>query len=294
MKRLICDTNVFYNLGLGHLKVTDIVTAPDEEIWYSPVTPLELAGKWSTRTFPERKGAAAAIVSAGAKELLDPETFLTREIFGYTPAEAPFSFSDGVKAMAESTTMKELVSGVKDVPAGLVRKVSVPKAHNWRRVTESKWVKDLIAVQEQKIPGFAKWYAANPKTRKQQVPHLSGAAKTAFLAEMTSHEWASTILLACQDRALLGAKRNKSLLPSRATVTKLSSAIDAVACYCSVYTQYLVRLIVDGALPKENDSGDLELFVYTVSDDDIVVTSEKLWKRLADAAGYGNRVRFLP
>ena len=42
-----------------------------------------------------------------------------------------------------------------------------------------------------------------------------------------------------------------------------------------------------------NDSSDIELFIYAIDDDHVVVTSEKKWKQLADAAGFGNRVRLI-
>jgi hypothetical protein len=136
--KLILDTNVFYNLGDGSLSLQKISSQPGEELWYSPLTVLELAGKWSSRTFNARKKAAEAILTSHARELPDPEMFLTRDIFGYTPVEAPFSFEQGVKAMAGSTTMKALVAGVEDLGARVIRRVSVPKAHTWRMVTEGK------------------------------------------------------------------------------------------------------------------------------------------------------------
>ncbi len=68
----------------------------------------------------------------------------------------------------------------------------------------------------------------------------------------------------------------------------------SLECYCGIYTRYLIRLLVDGALPQENDSGDLEFFPYTVDDDHVVVTSEKKWKRMAHQAGFGQRVKMLP
>lgn len=50
-KQLILDTNIFYDLGAGSLTPSD-VGAADETLWYSPLSVLELAGKWSSRTFP--------------------------------------------------------------------------------------------------------------------------------------------------------------------------------------------------------------------------------------------------
>ena len=85
MTELICDTNVFYNLGAKTLTKAQLAPA-NETICYSPITSLELAGKWSNRTHPERRAAAEAILMSGAKELPDPETHLVA-LFGYTAAD---------------------------------------------------------------------------------------------------------------------------------------------------------------------------------------------------------------
>lgn len=95
------------------------------------------------------------------------------------------------------------------------------------------------------------------------------------------------------ERALLGARRDQNPLPSAELAAAIQKAIAALSCYCAVYTQYLIRLLTAGALPEENDSGDVELFLYSGDDDHVVVTSEKKWKRMADAAGFGNRVRLV-
>ena len=289
---LICDTNVFYNLGATKLTVAQLAPA-GEVICYSPITPLELAGKWSNRTHPERRAAANAIVTSGAIELPDPETFLTTT-FGYVPAGPPFSFAEGVRAMAQTTSLEELMAGVEDVPAAVVRRVTVTAVNQWRNSTEGKWVQDMLAIQANEIPGFAAWYDPDPTKRGiGRVPRLAGQNKANFLAQTTSQQWAMQVVTGCQDRALLGAKIGTVGQPTKASVVKLSAAIQAVSCYCALYTQYLIRLLTESALPDENDSGDLELLLYSSDDDHIIVTYEKKWKTMAENAGFGARVRLL-
>lgn len=288
MKKLICDTNVFYNLGSGALNTASFVQ-PGDQIYYSPVTVLELAGKWSPANHATRKAAAQAIINSGAKELPDPEAFLT-ERFGYPPAEAIASYHQGVVAMANSQSMAQLTAGVRDYAARVSRRVSVTTANSWRVSVENKWVNDMLALQKQQIPKFAKWYDPDPTKRKGSVPKLSGANKTAFLDDTKSAEWLQALLVACQDRALMGAKRGPHLAPTAGTVTRLSQAIEDVAAYCAVCTQYLIRLMTEGALPEHNDSGDLELMLYAVDDDHVVVTSEKKWKTLATRANCPQRI----
>lgn len=289
---LICDTNVFYNLGAAKLTTAQLAHA-GEVVCYSPITPLELAGKWSNRTHAERRAAASAILTSGAKELPDPETFLTT-VFGYVPAGAPFSFAQGVAAMSQTTSLEELMAGVEDIPAGVVRRVTVPAVNQWRNSTEGKWVQDMLAIQAQEIPGFAAWYDPDPTKRGVgRVPRLTGQNKANFLSKTTSQQWAMQVIVGCQDRALLGAKTGSVGQPTKASVAKFSAAIQAVSCYCALYTQYLIRLLTEGALPDENDSGDLELFLYSTDDDHIIVTYERKWKTMADNAGFGGRVRLL-
>ncbi|HKO51982.1 MAG TPA: hypothetical protein VJV79_29940 [Polyangiaceae bacterium] len=248
---------------------------------------FEIAGKLTSRTFAERKAAAQAILSHACLELPDPDTHLARDIFGYTLDYIPMTFGEGTKAMAQSPNVRALVAGIADLTDGMLRRVSVPKAHGWRLTTEGKWVKDLTKIQRDTIPKFAKWEKGD---RKKPVPRLKGQARDDFLASTTSIEWASALVMGCQERALLCAKKDKSLMPTKASAALLSQAIDKVACYCAVYTRYLIKLLTDGALPKPNDSGDIELFLYATDDTKVVVTSEKKWVSFATDAGFGNRV----
>lgn len=287
-RSLILDTNVFYNLGSGALHTASFMQ-PGDTLYFSPVTVLELAGKWSSATHAARKAAAQAILNSGAIELPDPEAHLTAR-FGYPLAQPGFKFHDGVVAMAGSTSLANLVAGVQDLTAWVTRRVSVSTANKWRGTVEGKWVTDMLTLQKQHIPKFTKWYSPDPTKRKGAVPKMKGADKKSFLASTQSNEWFTALLIACQDRALLGAKRGLHLTPTAATVATLSRAIEDVAAYCAIYTQYLIRLMTEGALPEANDSGDLELLLYSVDDDHVVVTSEKKWKTLATKAQCPQRI----
>jgi hypothetical protein len=291
---LILDTNVFYDLGDGRLSLGQVRADPAERICYSPITPLEIAGKWSSRSFAARRGAAAAILSSGAVELPDTDTLLIRDIFGYTPDFQRFSFVEGVKAMARSATMSELTTGVPDYTGGVVRSVSVAAIGRWRQQVEGDWVKNHIALQSATIPGFAEWYDPDPAQRSGEVPKLKGKGKAEFLGQVRSPEFSAALIGDLQKRALLSVLRDESLSASEAKVEKYLEAITALACFCGVYREYFARLMTGGLLPRENDSGDIELFLYSTDDDRVVVTSERKWKSLAEAAGFARRVRTVP
>lgn len=291
-KHLILDTNVFYDLGAGTLALTALQTA-GESLHYSPLTVFELAGKWSSRTFQERRAAADAILRSGANELPDQDTYLTRDIFRYVLSRPPISLADAVKAMASSQDVRSLELGVEDFKERVVRKVNVGTVANWRAVVEGKWVDDMTQIQEREIPGFEIWRRSDPSTRKQQVPRLRGAAKHAFLQKTTDPNWEITLLITCHAWALLGAETTQPAVSTSEANATVLAARTALSCYCALYTRYLVRLLVNGALPDANDSGDLELFPYAIDDDHVVVTSEKKWKRMAQEAGFGERVRLV-
>lgn len=287
-RSLILDTNVFYNLGAGRLKKETFQCAGDT-LCFSPISVVELAGKWSDKTHSARKSAAQAILDSGAVELPDPEAHLTLS-FGYPLAQVRTPMLHAVLGMAASSNLAELQSGVRDYKERVSRRVSVTAARGWRSSTEGKWVADMVSVMRAEIPKFAAWYSTAPSQRRGPVPKLRGAAKAAFLAATTSSEWFTALTVGCQSRALLGTHRGPHLIPNAAQVPALLKGIHGVAAYCAIYTQYLCRLLADGALPEPNDSGDLELFLYAIDDDHVVVTSERKWVVLAARAGYPQRV----
>jgi hypothetical protein len=289
---LILDSNVFYNLGAGTLTLSAF-RAAGEILYYSPLTVFELAGKWSSRTFEDRRAAANAILMSGAQELPDQDTYFTRDIFRYVLSHQPVSLADAVKAMAASVNIESLERGVADFKERVIRKVDVTTIAGFRAAVEGQWVNDMTHIQEREIPGFEAWYRSDPSNRKQQVPRLTGAAKRKFLEMTTNPNWEITLLINCHERALLGASTTQPTVSNSKANATISAARKALSCYCALYTRYLVRLLVNGALPEANDSGDIELFPYAIDDQHIVVTSEKKWKRMAEEAGFGQRVRLV-
>ncbi len=288
--QLICDTNVFYNLGSGRLKSKDVAAA-GEAICFSPVSVLELASKLSDATHASRRQAAQAILDTGATQLPDPESFLT-SLWGLVLKEPSPDWSHAVKAIAASKDMAELRRGVADYRDGVWRTLRPTVAGSWRTTVEDKWVRDMLSIQAKEIPGFEKWYDPDPKKRRgARVPRLKKKAKDAFLNRTTSMDWMTSCFVAMQCRAFLKADRSIPFAPSPQHVKTLLAAMDAVSCFCAVYTHYVVHLLTDGALPRMNDSGDIELYCYSTDDSHVVVTADDKWKRLADRAGYGERVR---
>ena len=287
---VIGDSNLYYDLADKRITVGDIVHA-GEQLHYSPVTVIEITSKLSEKTFKRRKAAAQAILDSGAIELPDPQSFLTTT-FGYELVAPPFDWSQALIALSQSPDLAALEKGVDDHAARVRRRVVVSEALHWRETTYELWQEDMIALMKEKIPKFEKWYGQDPATRKKQVPKIKKKDQDEILKELTSEPLLTELIVACQTRSFRGAVPPADVEnPPQELVNALHEAIGKIRCYCDVYIQYVVRLLTEEMLPKPNDSGDLELFLYAIDDDHVVVTSDKKWVELGKKAGYKHRVR---
>ena len=288
-KKVILETHVLYDIGLKKVSIEDI-RSPGERLFYSPISILELVSKLNERSFADRKAAANAILDHGIEELPDPESHLT-VTFGYKLAEPVPSFVDAVRALAKAGNLGEAQSGVPDYELRIWRSLNVPPIATWREKVEQKWVDDLISLMKENIPGFHKWYAEDAKKRSSSVPKLRSGEKEKFLSGMKSEELSTRIISACQMRAFLKADKDDLHVFSKQRANELAAAIPKVACFTQMYMHYLIRLMTEGLLPDKNDSGDIDFFLYSTDDDHVVVTNEKRWINIAEAAGFARRIR---
>ena len=284
MKTVILDTNVLYDIGLNRVRIEDI-GQPREHLCYSPISIIELVSKLNARSFADRKAAASVILKHQIDELPDPESYLTTT-FGYKLAEPAPSYSDAVRALAEGQGLEEVRSGVPDYEIRVRRRLNVPFAATWREKVEQEWVDSLITLMAENIPRFQEWYAKDPEKRFSSVPKLRGEDKKKFLAGMKSREWSARIISACQMRAFFNADEI-----AKQKVHELAAAIPKIECYSHLYTQYLIHLMTEGVLPEQNDSGDIDLFLYSIDDDHVVATKDNRWINIAKAAGFARRIR---
>jgi hypothetical protein len=292
MATLILDTNVFYDLAAGTFDVSTFASSSDK-LFYSPLSVLEIAGKWSPEEFEKRKAASQAILDCGAAELPDQDSFLAQTIFKYLLRRPTVSLDEAVRAMAKSRSVHALQRGVEDHLERVVRKVNSSLVGKWRGVVEGMWVKDMDTIQEREIPKFSRWRTNRVAGVTAPVPKLRGAAKQKFLDQTLEKNWQLTLVSNCHKRALLTSRKVQPTVSLMEAYETMTEAVKSLSCYCGVYTQYLIRLLTGGALPDPNDSGDLELFLYAIDDEHIVVTSEKKWKVMAEKVGFGQRVRLV-
>ena len=288
-KKVILETHVLYDIGLKQVSIKD-VQSPEERLFYSPISVLELVSKLNERSFADRKAAANAILDHGIEELPDPESHLTMA-FGYKLAEPVPSFADAVHALAKAKNLEEAQSGVPDYELRVWRSLNVSCAMTWREKVEQKWMDDLISLMKENIPRFRKWYAKDRKKRSSSVPKLRNEEKEKFLSGMKSEELSARVISACQMRAFLKADKDDLHVFSKQRANELAAAIPKVACFTQMYKHYLLRLMTEGLLPDKNDSGDIDFFLYSTDDDHVVVTNEKKWINIAEVAGFAQRIR---
>ena len=288
-KTVILDTNVLCDIGLNRIRIED-VRQPRERLCYSPISIIELVSKLDDRSFADRKAAADAILKHRIEELPDPESHLTTA-FGYELAEPAPSYSDAVRSLAKGQSLEKVQRGVPDYEIRVRRSLNVPFAATWREKSEQEWVDSLIALMADTIPRFQEWYARAPEKRSPSVPKLRGEEKKKFLAGMKSKEWSARIISACQMRAFFKADKKDLGVLTKQRAHELAAAIPKIECYTHLYTHYLIRLMTEGLLPKKNDSGDIDFFLYSVDDDHVVATNDEKWFAIADAAGFAPRIR---
>jgi len=286
----IWDTNVFRNIGEGDLP-DDGGKAAGADVCYSPVSVLELASKYTEGSFEHRRNAARAIRDSEATLLADPELYLT-QVFGLPPAEDEFDWTQAVHAMADSTTMEELQQGVADYTQHVRRRVNLGFAKSYCEGIESDFVRDMLHIQRSEIPTFSAYYDAVP--RVGNVPRLQGAAREAFLAKMDTPLMQGDLMFACALRAQFKSSQPLPWPPTEEWVAHLVAASHTLEFYCAIYTRYVIRLCTEGMLPRANDWFDLEILMYSNSDDRIVVTSDEKWQQMAAAVGMGQRVVIRP
>jgi hypothetical protein len=286
----IWDTNVFRNIGEGDLPPNG-GKADGVDVCYSPVSVLELASKYTEGSFEHRRNAARAIRDSGATLLPDPELYLTG-VFGLPLAEDEFDWRHAVDAMADSVNMERLQQGVADYAHNVKRRVNVVLARSYCEGIEKDFVRDMLQIQRSEIPTFSAYYDAEP--RVGNVPRLQGVAREVFLAKMDTPLMEGELMFACAVRGQFKSSEPLPWPPTEAWVAHLAAACDTLEFYCSVYTRYVIRLCTEGMLPRANDWFDLEILMYSSSDDRIVVTSDGMWQQMAAAAGMGQRIVVRP
>jgi hypothetical protein len=290
--QVVGDTNLFYYIESGRVDVARILEAGDT-LRFSPLSVIEIVSKMDAESYERRKGAVRAIIQSGAMILPDPQSFLTHDIFEHALNTEPVDWAGLMQTVVDSSDLDGLSRGVPNLRDMTVRTVSINYLHQWREVIDTQWKEDLLDLLRDNIENYDEVYQALRAGRPGAPPRLRGDRRNRFIDFINSPEWYIEQIHALYQRSL-----HYAAIPYRPYLTGVSATtvlpmIDKLGCYMSMYSRYIHRLLIEGAFPNENDSGDIELFLYSISDEFVVATAERLWNRLATEAGYGNRVRLV-
>jgi hypothetical protein len=280
-KALICDTNVFFNLGNGQISITDFC-GNNEEIYCSPLCILEISAKLY-EDYASRKQAAQAILASNAKMLDDPESFVAR-LFD------PKIYSDStiwykiVQAIADSNT-------IEDVRAI----VNLDYLYCWWASVEYWYYSQFMSRLKLFVPKFAEWHTKRYLVQDNPKPHpvLNNEVGENLISKKFCPEWIGAVFVTLKQRAMSEVGDDIANSVHEFVQNPYSDAALKLECYCKIYMQYFSELVTDHRMPQENDFADLELFIYSIDSDSIVTTFESRWVKIAENAGLGNRCRLL-
>lgn len=268
---LICDTNIWYELAYGDIQAADL-KRNGTRLLAMPLSLLEISSKLDQQTFEGRRNAAKALLEHADEILPEPEHHLAN-IWHVTHSN-PFDWALALRTVANSNSLSELQSGVVEIENKLRMKLDTSFATNWRLSRYDEFVDDMESVVDSFWPGYK---AARKVGKAIHMPKELGELfdkATRYPEQLKQYAIATFSRVAAQSS---GSIEN---LPDEAIINEAVSKLDS---YSRVYQAYVVRLATLN-VPKPNDLGDLECFLYA-QDGRRVLTHDKIWNEIALAAG---------
>ena len=281
---IITDTNIWYDIANGDLKVADIKQNNQNLIYATPINILEIVSNVSDYQIERRQRAMIALIQNADVILQDTETHLTH-LWGYNQNSDLISWRDILIAVEHANSLYELRNGVLDYSERVTRRVGVDFAHFWRT---SHWADFRVAIEnvlDQHISGYAD---ARQNGRIIHFDQEHGQEfRNMLYRDVTLHE----ILNATYDRANLVLRDFGTSLPAElrdtATLNPIrQNAYNSLSTYITAYAEYLYTCATTYA-PRDNDWGDLEHFIY-LQNDNRLLTNDIRWINIARGSGNEN------
>lgn len=274
---LICDTNVWYQIGFGQTDPKPLKEA-GHRLLATPLSLLEITSKMDDTNFAARKNAAKAVVDHADEILPDPEHHLA-SIWRVVGKFQAFDWELGFRTLAMTPDLATLATGVVDPSKSVRLKVNVPYATTWRVDRYDKFESDMLKIIDRFWPGYE---AARAVGKAIHMPRGLGELfdkATRYPGQLAQY------VLATYARAVQ--------LPDGSTVDDPPDEVQVEAerqllPYAKIYQNYVVKLATVFT-PQPNDLGDLECFLYA-QDGRRVFTFEKKWNAIAVDAGCPDQV----
>jgi hypothetical protein len=268
---LICDTNVWYDIGSGRRNPT-VLKKNGNRLVGTPTSFFEIASLIGNHNFLERRAAAQAVIDYADYVIEDSETHLVRKI-GFAPQTYPVDWIHGFTAIAQAATPDNLPTGVYDFTDRVIRKVDLPLVRNWRAYQFGDFEAKVIDAIDSNFPGYRK---AREKGKAKFMP---SSLRGQFIKVMWSDGFQDQVYkIGLFGRALL-VQQQQYRCPTASEMNVLKSVFSP---YVRAYTEYLIRCATKFT-PQPNDLGDSECFLYLQCDRRFV-SSDRRWVEIAKQA----------
>ena len=268
---LICDTNIWYAISSGDSD-PNAFKEQGHRLLATPISVLEIVSKIDNENFNSRQGAARAILNHADEVVAAPEDHLAT-LWGLPP-RATLDWHVYNSAVATARDLAALDAGV--VVAGTQKiRVDITNANNYRTLSYERFLNDVVMELDRLNPEYGENWKSG---RFQQLPLDT---KKLFKDAIQQDAVRKQLMKATFDRAAKAAGLKARSDPSDTKITQVSPLL-------SVYIDVYLEFMVDSAChskPKENDVGDLGMFIYANLGRKIA-TRDKKWIRLAELAGY--------
>lgn len=330
--RLICDTNIWYNLSNGSINFSD-VCKDGEELFCTPLSIIEIIGGITWRELIKRRKGACSKIAYYQPRLLSNSEAVLAEYFGVrvTQSEAANkNLMNSAGIIAGGMFYSETSNIVSMVYEGKPYFAPCEFYRVWRNRNEKKFKDEVISyikkVEEQMVNAglgttlpvsLTEYYSLSKEersNRKLNKPKLTKDQRAWFESQVRNPDAFGKVVPGSTTRLsnknyyvpqlILGSLArvlNSEFAPiTYASITWNAPAYvnGSLVAFASIWYRYFVNIITqdDGMGLKwdVNDRVDVENFVYSNDENSIVVTSDEKWWDLAVEAGYENRVRYIP
>jgi hypothetical protein len=267
---LIADTNVWYWISDGR-RNPSVLKAGGNRLIAHPISILEIVSEMHEVNYATRRAAAQALLDHSDEIVEDTESHLVR-LWGLVPRAFELDWRDIVFAVARSSSLSEITSGVVDPGTRRRLSVNLPAMKSMRDAHWRDFHDTVVSALDTHCPGY--------KEARQRGARIGidQQDERAYAQTLRSAEFKRVLAIAVFNRALLA----KELPPREPTDSELAVAAPKIRCYLDAYVEYIIRCATDFS-PQPNDLGDSECFIYLQGSNSFL-SSDKRWVRIARSA----------
>ncbi len=271
---IVCDTNVWYRIEDGRLPLQKIA-GNGHHLHITPVSVMELLARIDESSFGLRRSVARTMVEHGACMLRDPDAELIA-IWGLQPAEPAWNYQSWLAILANAASFSELQhAAFHDIDGGQVNG-GLSELQQWRSKTYSGFTSLVTDYADAERAGYA-----DARKAPQGFLPPDRESETAQRNRLDNEHSFRAALLATYERAANAAAGTPTAEPSE---SQMSAAESKLRPYIDTGLEFAIRCTQQYA-PRDNDTGDRELFAY-VHSGMVTLTFDEKWLAIARRCGH--------